>query len=114
MTAGGSYLALVNLGARPIGPLSPFSAHLFALSISLGISYFGHHGFTFRRSGRHGRFLTRFGVTTMVIFLAVSIMAWVGDKVLQLPAIVISSFVVVVYAALSLVLHSLWTFVHSE
>jgi putative flippase GtrA len=109
-----TYLALVNLLAVPIGPLTPFTAHLVGLTLSIGVSYAGHHAFTFGHKGRHRVYLFRFAVTTAVLFVVVSAVAYVADRVLGLPAALISVLVTVIYPPLSYLTHTLWTFAEAK
>jgi putative flippase GtrA len=105
-----AYLVIVNLVAVPVGPLSPFAAHVFALAASIGVSYGGHHAYTFRRDGDHGFYMRRFAAITAAIFVLTSAFAFACDRYLRLPAAAISVMVAVLYPALSYVFHSLWTF----
>ena len=109
-TASLAYLALVNLLAVPIGPLTPFAAHLIALTFGIGISYAGHHAFTFGHKGGHRVYFTRFAVTTAVLFVLAGAVAYVCDRQLHLPAALISLLVTVLYPSLSYLTHTLWTF----
>ncbi|HUB97968.1 MAG TPA: GtrA family protein [Stellaceae bacterium] len=110
IAATAAYFALMNLIAAPIGPASPFVAHVIALASSIWISYVGHHSFTFRLSGRHGLHVSRFTIVTIVLFLLATAFAYGCDKGLHLSALVISTLVGVLYPLASYVIHSLWTF----
>jgi putative flippase GtrA len=105
-----TYLAVVNLTARPLGPLTPFEGHLAGLACSIGVSYGGHHKLTFRRVGRHAYYFRRFAAITAALVLLTSVFAFVCDHYLRLPAAAISVMVALLYPALSYLLHSLWTF----
>jgi putative flippase GtrA len=105
-----AYLGLVNLLAVPVGPLTPFHGHLVALSVSIGVSYGGHHAFTFARKGRHRVYLSRFALITALLFVLSGALAYVCDATLHLSAAVISVIVTVLYPAASYLLHTLWTF----
>src|ERR1700722_11280307 len=85
ITASLAYLGLVNLLARPLGPLTPFEAHLVALCCSVGVSYAGHHAFTFVRKGRHRFYLGRFAMITALLFVLSSVLAFLCDATLHLP-----------------------------
>jgi putative flippase GtrA len=108
--ATATYLVVANLVAMPLGPLSPFVAHLAGLGCSVLVSYGGHHAFTFRRVGAHVHYARRFAVITAILVTLTSLFAFVCDRALGLPAIAISVMVTVLYPAGSYVLHSLWTF----
>jgi putative flippase GtrA len=110
VTASLVYLGLVNLLAVPLGPLAPFHAHLVALTCSIGVSYFGHHAFTFARKGRHRFYFRRFAIITALLFVLSSALAFICDATLHLSAAVISVMITVLYPAASYLLHSLWTF----
>jgi len=105
-----AYLGLVNLLAVPVGPLTPFHAHLVALCISISVSYLGHHAFTFARKGRHRVYFSRFAAITALLFVLSSVLAYVCDAMLHLSAAVISLTITVLYPAASYLLHTLWTF----
>jgi putative flippase GtrA len=105
-----AYLGLVNLLAVPVGPLTPFHAHLVALCMSIGVSYAGHHAFTFARKGRHRVYFSRFAIITALLFVLSSVLAYVCDATLHLSAAVISVTITVLYPAASYLFHSLWTF----
>jgi putative flippase GtrA len=105
-----TYLGIVNLVAVPIGPLSPFAAHLIGLSCSIVLSYAGHHAFTFARKGRHGVYAWRFAVITAALFMLTSAIAYACDRFLHLPAVFISVLITVLYPCGSYLSHTLWTF----
>jgi putative flippase GtrA len=105
-----TYLGIVNLVAVPVGPLSPFHAHLVGLCGSIGLSYAGHHAFTFARKGRHGFYARRFAVITTVLFILSSAVAFACDRYLHLSAALISVLITVLYPGASYLSHSLWTF----
>ena len=105
-----TYLGVVNLVAVPVGPLSPFHAHLVGLCCSIGLSYAGHHAFTFARKGRHSVYFRRFAIITAALFLLSSAVAFACDRYLGLPAGIISLLIAVLYPCGSYVAHSLWTF----
>jgi putative flippase GtrA len=105
-----AYLVLANLIAVPIGPASPFVAHVIALTSSIWISYVGHHSFTFRLSGQHGVHFSRFTIVTAVLFALATAFAYGCDRGLHMSALAISVLVAVLYPAASYVIHSLWTF----
>jgi putative flippase GtrA len=110
ITATLAYLVLANLIAVPIGPASPFVAHVIALSGSIWISYAGHHRFTFRLNGGHGVHFSRFTIVTAALFALATAFAYGCDRGLHMPALAISILVAVLYPAASYVIHSLWTF----
>jgi putative flippase GtrA len=105
-----SYLVLSNLIAVPVGPASPFVAHVIALTASVWISYAGHHRFTFRLNGGHGIHFSRFTIVTAALFALAAAFAYGCDRGLHMPALEISIMVAVLYPAASYVIHSLWTF----
>jgi putative flippase GtrA len=105
-----TYLGIVNLVAVPVGPLSPFMAHLIGLSSSIVLSYAGHHAFTFARKGRHGVYFRRFAVITAALFILTSALAYACDRFLHLPATIISGLITVLYPCGSYLAHTLWTF----
>jgi putative flippase GtrA len=109
-TASLAYLGLVNLLAVPLGPLAPFHAHLVALCCSIGVSYVGHHAFTFARKGRHRFYFRRFVIISALLFVLSSALAFICDATLHLSAGVISVTITVLYPAASYLFHSLWTF----
>ena len=104
------YLGAVNLVAVPVGPLSPFHAHLLGLACSIGISYGGHHAYTFARKGRHRLYFRRFATITAVLYVLASAVAFVCDHYLHLSAALISLLVAVLYPGVSYLAHALWTF----
>jgi putative flippase GtrA len=105
-----TYLGIVNLLAIPVGPLSAFEAHLIGLSSSIGLSYVGHHAFTYARKGGHGVYFRRFAVITAALFILTSALAYACDRFLHLPAAIISGLVTVLYPCGSYLGHTLWTF----
>ena len=105
-----TYLGVVNLVAVPVGPLSPFHAHLIGLCCSIGLSYAGHHAFTFARKGRHRVYFRRFAIITAALFLLSSAIAFACDHYLHLPAAIISVLITVLYPGGSYFAHSVWTF----
>lgn len=109
-----TYLGIVNLAAVPIGPLTPFHAHLLGLGGSIALSYAGHHAFTFGRKGRHGFYFRRFAVITAMLFVLSSAGAFVCDHYLHFPAAIISLLVAGLYPCCSYLLHSLWTFAEAR
>lgn len=109
-----TYLGIVNLLAVPVGPLSPFHAHLVALSSSIGVSYAGHHAFTFARKGRHGFYARRFACITAALFVLTSAVAFACDRYLHLSAALISVLVTMLYPGGSYLAHSLWTFAEAR
>lgn len=108
------YLGIVNLVAVPIGPLSPFHAHLLGLCGSIALSYAGHHAFTFARKGRHRVYFRRFATITAVLFMLTSAVAFACDHYLHLPAVIISVLITVLYPCGSYFAHSLWTFAEEK
>lgn len=104
------YLLLFNLTAQPIGPLSALSAHVAALGCGIAVSYSGHHLYTFRRTGGHALYFSKFVITTAALFALTSGVAFAGDRWMGYPPAVISMINVVLYPALSYVIHSVWTF----
>src|SRR5580704_15120056 len=105
LTATAAYLVLANLIAVPVGPASPFAAHVIALSGSIWISYAGHHAFTFRLKGRHRLHISRFTIATVLLFVLTTVLAYGCDRGLHMPALAISILVAVVYPAASYVIH---------
>jgi putative flippase GtrA len=101
---------LANLIARPIGPLSPFAAHVTAFLCSMFVSYAGHHAFTFRLSGRHKVYFSRFTIITATLFTLSTVLAYIADRDFHLPAAVITVTIAILYPAASYVIHSIWTF----
>ena len=110
LTASAAYFVIFNVTAAPIGPLAPFEAHLVALTISILVSYFGHHAYTFRLAGGHAFHFTKFAIVTAVLVVASSGLAYLLDRYGHYPAIVTSLVIVVFYPGASYLLHSLWTF----
>ncbi len=110
IAATATYLLVFNLVALPVGPFSPFAGHLAGLSVSILVSYAGHHGFTFRRSGLHTRYFTRFVAITATLSLLSSAIAFFCDRYLGLSAAAISLLISALYPGASYLLHTLWTF----
>ena len=108
--AAGVYLAVFNLVAAPIGPLPGFAANLAALSVSILVSYFGHHAYTFRLAGEHVFHFTKFAIVTAILIVLSTVVAYLCDRYGHYPPYVTSLVIVVLYPCLSYVTHCLWTF----
>jgi putative flippase GtrA len=109
-----TYLGIVNLSAVPVGPLTPFDAHLLGLGCSIAVSYAGHHAFTFGRKGRHGFYFRRFAIITAILFVLSSAVAFACDRYLHFPAAILSFLIAALYPCGSYLLHSLWTFAEAH
>jgi len=113
IAATATYLAVFNLVAAPLGPGRPFTGHLAGLCLSILVSYTGHHAYTFRRSGLHGRYFARFVVITAALSVLSSAAAFACDRT-GYSAAAISLLVTMVYPAGSYLLNTLWTFAEQQ
>ena len=81
-----------------------------SIGISLLLSYLGHHRVTFKRSGAHGRYGTRFVIATAVMITLSNALAY-GFTTLAGRNFMIGSLVVsFVYPVGSFLLQTLWVF----
>ncbi len=101
----GTSFALLWLALAP-----PAAVNLVALAAGIAASYFGHHGFTYRRAGHHAFFGTRFLVVTAILAGGSVLFTHVAVDVFRVSAYRGALAVSVLYPVASLLLHHFWTF----
>ena len=109
IAATATYLAVAIL-LPAIGAASPATAALVASGVSVFVSYFGHHTFTFARKGRHDFYLPRFLLQWMVLTGAASLGTYVLTDILAMNYRLAAVLVALAYAASSFVANNIGVF----
>ena len=106
------YFAVTTaLGRPPIG-MDPIAANTLGVAVSLSVSYFGHHRYTFRALGEHERYLPRFLIVTAGLFLLSTAAMAIARYVWILDHTVVTACIAMCYPVVSYLLNLLWTFSH--
>ncbi len=83
-------------------------SHVTATILSLLVSYFGQHGYTFERSGHHPRYFARFYLVWVVLFVCSSSFLWWMTVSRVMSRELAAAAIACAYPPLSFVLH--WAF----
>lgn len=105
------YFTVATLLGRPPIDMDPVKANAVGVAASLLISYIGHHRFTFRVSGDHGYYLTRFLIMTTLLFILSSGIMALLRYVWKIDHTVATAGIAVGYPIVSYILNLAWTFV---
>ena len=98
-------LALVSMNR-----FDPFTVNFLALTISILVSYVGHHKFTFKKQGSHAFYFPRFLFTTLISLVYSNGIVFVVVYSLKQSVSLSTTIVTVTYPILSFTMHLLWTF----
>lgn len=109
VAATATYLA-VAIALPALGVASPAAAALVASGVSVFVSYFGHHTFTFARKGRHDFYLPRFLLQWIVLSGAASLGTHVLTEIVAMNYRLAAVLVAFAYAALSFVANNIGVF----
>lgn len=109
LSATGLYFLLSLIFHYGIG-MGSFLTHALALFISIVASYFGHFFFTYRKTGNHTYFSSKFVIVTLICIVASTGVQILVDQYMSEAAY---SFLAVTlfYPAASFLLHHFWTFI---
>lgn len=109
VAATATYLA-VAIALPALGVASPAVAALVASGVSVFVSYFGHHTFTFARKGRHDFYLPRFLLQWIVLSGAASLGTHLLTEIVAMNYRLAAVLVAFAYAALSFVANNVGVF----
>ena len=111
-----TYFVVTAVAGNPPILLDPSLSNLLGFLTSVGVSYVGHHYFTFNvaGAGAHAHYAPRFLLTTAMLFaMSAIVMAasryWAGLDHTKATAIVTVS-----YPLASYVLNTVWTFASAQ
>jgi putative flippase GtrA len=99
----------VLLISSPI-QLEPVLASAIASTVSILVSYIGHHRYTFNRQGRHDFHFPRFIAVTTFLFLSSTMAMYVYSHVVPTEPLYVASAIAVAYPIASYLLNLLWVF----
>ena len=92
---------------------SRLAAVLLGVVAGFCVSYFGHHGFTYRRRARHGRYLPRFiGAQAAICVLMTALVFLLSTA--GVPYWAANAAIVVLWPLTNLVVSELWVFYENE
>lgn len=104
------YFVVTVIAARKPLSLTPTDANIAGFIVSLTVSYLGHHGFTYQRSGDHVFFLARFVAASLALACLGSVATWWLASVLEIKQPIVAAIVAILYASASYILNSAWSF----
>lgn len=114
LIATGVYFgSTVALGSSRVG-LSPVTANTIGFVISILVSYFGHHFYTFRVSGRHDFYFPRFLFVTLTLFGLSTVATKVLTETFGVSHVLVTAGIALAYPPSSYLLNFLWTFKSTE
>ena len=90
--------------------MSIITGTTLSFAVSLAASYFGHHAITFRRSGAHFHYGSRFVIVTALMLVISNLLAYVMVSIEGSNYLWSSLLIALVYPVGSFVLQSLWVF----
>lgn len=99
-----SYFLLMLL-LIDVAHLSTRWSHVTATVLSLLVSYLGHHGYTFERSGDHSRYFARFCIVSAALFVCSSSFLWWATASGAMSRELAAAAIALSYPPLSFVLH---------
>ena len=107
-----TYFVVTAVVGNPPVLLDPSLANLLGFLASVGVSYIGHHYFTFQvaGAGAHAHYAPRFVVTTAILFAMSAVVMAVSRYWLGLDHTLATAIVTVSYPVASYALNTLWTF----
>ena len=108
------YFVVTAVAGNPPFRLDPSLAHLAGFLCSVGVSYIGHHHFTFHVTGPHTYYAPRFLATTALLYVVSAVLMAASRYWLGLDHTLATAVVTVFYPIASYVLNSLWTFASAE
>ena len=104
------YFILTTVLGRPPIDMGSITANVLGVIVSLLVSYFGHHRFTFGVLGQHRHYLPRVLFVIATLFLLSCAVMTIGRYVLVLDHTLVTAIIAIFFPIVSFVLNLLWTF----
>ena len=108
------FLMAISLPGQTWVAISPTLASVLASILSIFASYFGHHKFTFAKTGQHAVFLPRFLLLAGILSAAAALGTYVLTAKLSIGYRLAALIVTVCYPVLSFVLNRLLVFTDAQ
>lgn len=105
-----TYFIVTTVAGNPPILLDPTLANFLGFSTSVGVSYIGHHSYTFQVDGAHRHYGPRFLVTTSILFMLSAVIMAFLRYYLNVDHTMATAVIAVFYPPASYLLNALWTF----